>query len=163
MKKAPFAVFLLVSLLIGSLASTAIEFLHHVPVILPEGLDLEPLIHGQALQLLTVQAFWSIYPAIPPVNLLFTPLNALILMVIMLAGLGLWSLKRQVNPLVVNTILFFSALVPYAIGWAALLNNDRPENSGWWLAFMLVGVFYASLACAFFSSIQIAKILTSNH
>lgn len=144
MKKAPFAVFLLVSLLIGSLASTAIEFLHHVPVILPEGLDLESLIHGQALQLLTVQAFWSIYPAIPPVNLLFTPLNALILMVIMLAGLGLWSLKRQVNPLVVNTILFFSSLLwslMQLVGPPCSTTTGPKIPAGgwplcWWVSFM---------------------------
>jgi hypothetical protein len=51
---------------------------------------------------------------------------------------------------VVNAILLFIALFPYAIGLAALVNNDRPENAGWWLAFMLSGVFYAAMACAFF-------------
>lgn len=149
----------LASLFIGSLTLTAIAFLHHIPVTPPVGLDLQALIRGQALQLLGNQSFWSIYPAMPPVNLLISPLNALIFVAIMLAGLGLWSLRRQVNPLLVNTILFLSVLIPYAIGWAALGTNNRPENAGWWLAFMLVGVFYISLASSVFSSVQLAKII----
>ena len=149
----------LASVFVGSLTLTAIAFLHHIPVILPVGLDLQALIRGQALQLLGSQSFWSIYPAIPTINLLITPLNALIFMAITLAGLGYWSLRRQINPLVVNTILFLSALIPYAIGSAALGSNDRPEKAGWWLAFMLVGVFYASLASSVFSSVQLAKLI----
>lgn len=157
MKKAPYAAFLLGSLFIGSITLTAIAFLHQTPTIKPDGLDLDKLIHGQFLHLLMVKDFWSIYPALPSANLLFTPLNALIFMAILLGCEILWAYQRKVHPLVVNTILLLTALFPYGIGLAALVNNDRPENAGWWLAFMLVGVFYAAMTCALFSSIQIAR------
>jgi hypothetical protein len=156
MKKIPYSVFLIGSLFITTLTLSAIAFLANLNI-KPDGLNLELLIHGNVLQLLLVKEFWSQYPAFPAVNLLFLPPNAFILMALLLGSVIYLAYRQKYHPLIISAALLSTALIPYGFGLIALAKNERPENAGVWLAFMLVGMFYSALTCALFNGFQIAK------
>jgi FtsH-binding integral membrane protein len=159
MKKLPLMAFLIGSIFIASITLNAISFLAKLAP-KPEGLNIDPLIHGQLLQLLVVKEFWSHYPALPTAHLLLS-LNTLILMGLLLGFIFYYLAYRQkYQPLIVSTVLLLTALIPYGIGLLVLAKNGEPGNAGPWLAFMLIGVFYASTACALFSGIQMMRSWT---
>jgi hypothetical protein len=156
MKKLPLTAFLIGSLFLSSIILTAIAFLTKLSI-KPEGLNIDQLIHGELIQLLMLNEFWSRYPTLPTAQVLFLP-NAFILMALLLAAaIYFLAFRQKYHPLIVSTVLLLTALFPYAIGRLALASNQKPENAGVWLAFMLAGVLYATVASALFSAVQIAK------
>jgi hypothetical protein len=156
MKKLHLATLFLGSILIASLTLTAVSFLSNLDG-LPAGAGLEPLLRGQLLQLIRVKEFWALYPALPNATLLFLP-GAIILMGPLLGGVFyLMAYHGKYQPVFVSIALLLTAIFPYTIGLLALTGNHEPKNAGVWLAFMLLGVFYAAGACALFSAIQMIK------
>ncbi len=156
MKKILLTVLMVSSIFIATILLTCISFLAHL-IVKPNGLILEKLVHGQVLQMLMVKEFWSQYPAIPSANLLFLP-SALILMGLLLGSiLYLLAYRQKMHPLAVSAVVLLTAVIPYGMGRMILSRNAEAGNAGPWLAFMLVGALYASVACALFSGFEMIK------
>ncbi len=156
MKKLPLIAFLTGSLLIASIATTAISLLSKL-TIKPEGLDLDQLMHGQVLQLVLTKEFWSLYPSLPGIPLLFSP-NEFLLMGFISAGIIYFlAYRRKTDPAMVCFGLLLTGILPYGLGLIALATNAKPEEAGPWISFMLAGVLYSAMASALFSSIKLWK------
>ncbi len=159
MKKLPFTAFLLGSILIAALSLNSISFLSRLSE-MPNELNLDALIRGQLIQLLFVNEYWALFPTLPTLQftLLLSP-GALIVMGLLLGAIYYFmAYRRKYNPLIVSAALLAAVMIPYGLGWMALANNNgQPGKAGPWLAFMLVGMFYAAAACALFSVRQLVK------
>jgi hypothetical protein len=150
MKKLPVMVVLFDSLLIASIALTAISFL--AKLVTPDAdLQVHEIIQGNLLSVLTTPLFWAAYPSIPSLSLLLNPSALLLIGLLVATVFYLLQTRLKASPLAVSAALILTALVPTIAGRLALSGNTDPATAGIWLAFMLSGVLYSATACALYN------------
>ncbi len=156
MKKLPILVVLFDSLLIASIASTAISFLAKL-VTPTANLQVNEIIQGKLLTVLTAPLFWAAYPSIPSLALLLNPTALLLIGLLVAVVFYLLQTRLKASPLTVSAALILTALVPTIAGRIALAGNTDPATAGTWLAFMLSGILYAASACALYNIMLLVK------
>lgn len=160
MKKLPIIVVLFDSLLIASIASTAISFL--AKLVTPNtNLQVSEIIQGKLLSVLTAPLFWSAYPSVPSLSLLLNPTALLLIGLLVAAVFYLLQTRIKASSLAISAALILTALVPTTAGRIALSGNTDPATAGTWLALMLSGVLYSATACALYNIMLLVKTYTS--
>jgi hypothetical protein len=151
-------------LLIGSIVLSGISMLMNFDK--PGEIDMDKLSQGRMGHILLTSTFWSQYPSSPAVEkfcVLFQLRAFLLTGPFIFGAYYFLRYRKKCSFLMVGLASLLAGFVAYLTGWVALIGNTDPSNCGPWVATMLIGVLYSTLACAAFVGAGIARNIRMGH
>ena len=137
---------------------TFVHFLVHLDE--PSEIDGNKLIQGQILHIFFTSSFWKQYPSMisPKWFGVLINIRALLLTVPFILGIYYFlRVKRKYSLLTVGLVSFPVGLIGWFIGISVLKGNIDPSTCGRWIATMVLGMLYSTLACGFFSGLYLFR------
>ncbi len=123
-------------------------------------IDLDLLTEGHILHVFTSTEFWMNFPAIIPFHYMYIMVDfrAFLLTVPVMAYIYyLMRHKKRFSLHTTGLACLAIGLIPYFSGMLVLTRNTDPSWCGPWLATMVIGMFYAIIACMTLTGIEIFK------
>ena len=121
------------------------------------GLSTEELVSCQVHKLFGTLRFRQIYPSLPSWRSLFHFPTGLMAAALVLGAVWILRLRQGRSWLIVALGCLVGWPYIYAFGLIALRDNPDLPRAGLWYATMLLGVFYALLACAAFACLSLIR------
>jgi len=144
--------------LLGLLSLTAINGLMNVSSM--SAAEMNYLMQGEVERWFLSSGMWGRYPALVPFSegsVLFE-IRAVGLTIPFILGVYYFRARRsECSYTMVGLMCLLVGVIPYAVGRWMLYGNTMPEKSGPWVATMLLGVWYATLACLLFTMIGLLR------
>jgi len=149
---------LVLALFVASVALTSISLLASLcdPA---DDIRLEELAAGKLGRMWTGPSLWSAYPTVPPLSAMLDN-HAIMLTAAVIAAIVYVLRIRLALPLGLTSLaVLLAGAVPYSLGRMALMSGPvRPDECGPWLAVMVVGVLYFSVAGATLSGLELTGV-----
>ena len=143
---------------LGLWALTAVSGLMNLTSLSPA--EMTDLMQGKVEQWFSSSGMWLKYPAVVPFSegwVLFER-NAVALTVPFILGVYYFlRVRNHFSFLRVGLVCLMVGLIPVLLGRLMLLGNTMPEKSGPWVATMLLGAWYATLACLLFTLLGMVR------
>ncbi len=145
-----------VSLFICSVAITSVNWLMSLEPTIQQ-VSQQEFLQGKVLSIYKSAEFWSSYPEFSPIVKLgsliaFKPF--VFMAALLLAGWILFRLMNKESLLAMGIYSLIVGLTGWIVGLVKLSGNLIPEVAGPGIHFMLLSIFYASVACFIFVAID---------
>ena len=129
-------------------------------------IDLNLLTEGHILHVFTTTEFLMVFPSIVPLDYMnvMVDFRAFFLTVPVMAYIYyLLRHKKKYSLHTTGLAMLTAGLIPYFSGMLVLTRNTDPSWCGPWLATMVLGVFYAAIACMILTAIEIIQPQPKNN
>lgn len=143
------------ALFVASVALTGISVLGSLcePT---DDIRIEELAAGELGRMWTGPSLWSRYPSIPPLSAMMDNFVILLAAAVIAPIVYVLRLRLKVPLGATSLAVLLAAAVSYALGRIAFMAGPlAPEECGPWLAVMVVGVFYFSVAGATLAGLEL--------
>jgi hypothetical protein len=121
------------------------------------GIPMNDIMMGNLSSFVSSNYFWTFYPDVLLHRAMFVSFEMICLMGLLILGMFYQlRIRWHTSWLTVSLACLICGIVPYVVAKLVFLyGNLTVQDTGMWLAFMLLGILYAIWASGFFATLQL--------